>query len=110
MIHTIIKIEKEFDDFNRKLNGDPLKVPYEGGSPTSVKQRVDLITSALWITTSAPTTTYIQSYDAAANQFGNLLSTLKSIDVEVKGLESKLEKYGAPYTPGRFPEWKKDIN
>jgi hypothetical protein len=38
-----------------------------------------------------------------------LLSELKSIDGEVKSLESKLEKYGAPYTPGRFPEWKKDV-
>jgi hypothetical protein len=68
---------------------------------------VDLITSALWTTTSAPTTTYIKSYDAAADQFGGLLDTLKSIDNEVQTLESTLEKYGAPYTPGRFPEWKK---
>ncbi len=106
---TVIKIEKELDDFNRRLNGDPLIVQYEGGSPTSVKQRVDLITSSLWTTTSAPTTTYIQSYDAAASQFDGLLSELKSIDGEVKSLESALEKYGAPYTPGRFPVWNKNI-
>ncbi len=104
---TVIKIKKELDDFNRKLNGDPLIAQYEGGSPTSVKERVDLITSSLWATTSAPTTTYIKSYDVAADQFGGLLDKLKSIDTEVKTLESKLEKYGAPYTPGRFPEWKK---
>ncbi len=110
LYNTVIKIQKELDDFNRKLNGDPLIVQYEGGSPTSVKQRVDIVTSALWNTTAAPTTTYIQSYEAAANQFGGLLTKLKSIDGEVKTLESKLEKYGAPYTPGRFPEWKKDIN
>ena len=45
--NTVIKIEKELDDFNRKLNGDPLIAQYEGGSPTSVKQRVDLITSCV---------------------------------------------------------------
>ena len=105
--NTVINIEKELDDFNRKLNGDPLRARYEGGTPTSVKDRVDLITSSLWTTTSAPTTTYIQSYDAAASQFDGLLSDLKSIDGQVKTLESQLEKYGAPYTPGRFPEWKK---
>ncbi len=105
--NTVIKIEKELDDFNRKLNGDPLRARYEGGSPTSVKDRVDLVTSALWTTTSAPTDTYIKSYDAAAGQFGGLLADLKSIDGEVKALESTLEKYGAPYTPGRFPEWRK---
>ncbi len=107
---TVIKIKKELDDFNRKLNGDPLLEHYEGASSTSVKQRVDMITSSLWNTTSAPTETYIKSYEYAANQFGGLLAKLKSIDEEVKSLESILEKYGAPYTPGRFPEWKKNIN
>ncbi len=105
--NTVLKIEKDLDDFNRNLNGDPIRAKIEGGSPTSVKERVDLVTSALWTTTSAPTTTYEQSYDAAASQFDGLLSQLKSIDGEVKALESDLEKYGAPYTPGRFPEWRK---
>ena len=105
--NTVIKIKKELDDFNRKLNGDPLIARYQGGSPTSVKDRVDLITSALWTTTSAPTTTFLKSYDVAADQFGGLLDQLRSIDGEVRALESTLEKYGAPYTPGRFPEWRK---
>ncbi len=107
--NSILSVKKELDDFNRQLNGDPLLVSYEGASPTSVKQRVDLITSSLWTTTSAPTTTFKKSYDVAADQFGGLLSTLKSIDEQVKEIESKLEKYSAPYTPGRFPEWKKDV-
>jgi photosystem II stability/assembly factor-like uncharacterized protein len=106
--NSIISIKKELDAFNRQLNGDPLLAQYEGASPTSVKQRVDLITSSLWTTTSAPTTTFVKSYNVAADQFGGLLNTLKSIDEEVRDVESKLEKYGAPYTPGRFPEWKKD--
>jgi hypothetical protein len=107
--NTVLKIKNELDDFNRKLNGDPLRAQYEGGSPTSVKERIDLITSSLWITTSAPTNTYIQSYDAAAAQFTSLLATLKSIDDEIKSLESKLEMFGAPYTPGRFPDWHKEV-
>ncbi|MEJ2617410.1 MAG: hypothetical protein P8Z35_20830, partial [Ignavibacteriaceae bacterium] len=65
---TVIKIKKELDDFNRKLNGDPLLAHYEGATPTSVKQRVDIITSSLWNTTSAPTETYIKSYE-----FGTVL-------------------------------------
>ena len=103
----IVSLEKELRDFNIKLNGDPLRTQYEGVSPTSVKDRVDLITSALWSTTSAPTTTFIKSYDAAAGVFDELLRSLKKIDNEVKNIESKLEKSGAPYTPGRFPEWRK---
>ncbi|HKJ81034.1 MAG TPA: hypothetical protein VJ954_03345, partial [Ignavibacteriaceae bacterium] len=104
---TIISIKKELDAFNRRLNGDPLLSNYEGAAPTSLKDRIDMITSSLWTTTSAPTTTFIQSYNVAAEQFGELLTRLKSIESEVKTVESILEKYGAPYTPGRFPEWRK---
>jgi hypothetical protein len=27
---------------------------------------------------------------------------------EVKQIEQILEQHGAPYTPGRFPEWRKN--
>lgn len=108
--NTILAVKKELDAFNRKLNGDRLIARYEGGSPTSVKDRVDLITSALWTTTAAPTTTFKKSYDVAAGEFGALLDELKSIDGKIKSVESKLEQHEAPSTPGRFPEWKKGIN
>ena len=107
LFDRVISIGNELTDFNHKLNGDPLRAKYEGGTPTSVKGRVDLITAALWSTTAAPTTTFKESYDAAASKFGELLTSLKSIDTEIKQVESELEKYGAPYTPGRFPEWHK---
>ncbi|HYM93581.1 MAG TPA: hypothetical protein VET23_05530, partial [Chitinophagaceae bacterium] len=106
--NSVISVKQELNSFNRKLNGDPLIARYEGGSPTSVKGRVDLITGALWTTTAAPTTTFKQSYQVAADQFGALLDELKTIDNNVKNIESKLEKYGAPSTPGRFPKWKKE--
>ena len=107
LFDRVISIGNELTDFNHELNGDPLRAKYEGGTPTSVKGRVDLITAALWSTTAAPTTTFKESYDAAASKFGELLISLKFIDTEIKQVESELEKYGAPYTPGRFPEWHK---
>ena len=104
----IIVVEKELEGLNIKLNGDNLRAKYEGGVPTSLKGRVELITGALWVTTAAPTTTFAKSYDVAAGKFDEILTNLKSIDDEVKGIESILEKSGAPYTPGRFPDWKKN--
>jgi photosystem II stability/assembly factor-like uncharacterized protein len=106
--NSVLSIKQQLDAFNRSLNGDPLIARYEGGSPTSVKDRVGLITYALWTTTATPTTTLKQSYNVAADQFGGLLDQLKVIDNNLKTLESKLEKFKAPYTPGRFPEWKKE--
>ncbi len=105
---NIINIETDLRKLNRKLNGDPLRARYEGGTPTSVKQRVELITGALWATTAAPTTTFKKSYDDAASKFGVILNELKSIEGNIKQVEDTLEKYGAPFTPGRMPEWNKN--
>ncbi|MCU0365367.1 MAG: hypothetical protein MUE93_06840, partial [Ignavibacteriaceae bacterium] len=68
---------------------------------------VNLITAALWSTTAGPTNTFIKSYDAAAAKVDEILNDLKSIDISIQQIETELEKSGAPYTPGRFPEWKK---
>jgi photosystem II stability/assembly factor-like uncharacterized protein len=105
--NKIISVENDLRSLNRNLNGDPLRSRYEGASPSSVKQRVELITGALWSTTAAPTNTFIKSYDAAAAKFDAILNNLKSIENSIKQIESDLEKSGAPFTPGRFPEWRK---
>jgi photosystem II stability/assembly factor-like uncharacterized protein len=106
-LNNILKVKNDLDDLNIKFHGDPLRSRYEGGTPTSIKDRIDLITYALWSTTSSPTTTFFRSYDAAANQFDELLVELKSVDSNIKIIEDTLEKLGAPYTPGRFPNWRK---
>jgi hypothetical protein len=105
---TILNIELDLKALDRKLNGDQLRTRYEGAAPSSVKDRVELITGALWSTTAAPTTTFIKSYDAAAEKFDELKSSLQNIDVSIKQVEDTLERFNAPYTPGRLPDWKKD--
>jgi photosystem II stability/assembly factor-like uncharacterized protein len=105
--NNILTIEADLRELNRKLNGDQLRARYEGAAPTSIKGRVDLITGALWSTTAAPTNTFIKSYDVAAAKVDEILNDLKLIDYDIKQVESDLEKSGAPYTPGRFPEWRK---
>jgi hypothetical protein len=97
----ILTAELNLEDLNQKLNGDQLRGKYEGGVPTSIKQRVEIITSGLWSTTSAPSETFIQNYEAARSKVNELSVLLKSIGDEIKQIELILEKYGAPYTPGR---------
>ena len=43
-----------------------------------------------------------------SSKFDEVLVFLKNIDDEIKQVELILEEHGAPYTPGRFPEWKKN--
>jgi hypothetical protein len=108
LVEKIINIELEMKELNKKLNGDNLRTRYEGARPSSVKDRINLITGALWSTTAAPTNTFTKSYDDAAGKFDEILVSLKSIDDDIKQVEDELEKSGAPYTPGRFPEWRKN--
>ncbi|MBT8392435.1 MAG: glycosyl hydrolase [Ignavibacteria bacterium] len=108
VFENILAIELDIKELNKKLNGDNLRRRYEGAVPSSVKDRVNLITGALWSTTAAPTTTFIKSYDDAAGKFGEILNSLKLIDDDIKQVEDELEKSGAPYTPGRFPEWRRN--
>lgn len=104
---SLIAISKDLDAFNWQLNGNGLLAAYQGGVPTSVKGRVDIITSGLWTTTAAPTATFRELYEVAASQFTGLLTDLKSIDGRVRNLEGVFNQYGAPYTPDRFPVWQK---
>jgi photosystem II stability/assembly factor-like uncharacterized protein len=104
----IAAIQKKLEEINRKLNGDALRISYEGALPVSLKDRVDQIAGALWVTTSAPTESFIASYNLAADNFGTILGSLRSVTEDIKQVENLLEKYKAPYTPGRLPDWKKE--
>lgn len=103
LYNDILKAEMDLKELNKKFNGDYLKNAYEGGVPTSIRSRVELVTYGLWSTTSAPTTTFKKAYESAAGEFNNLLNELNTITDRIKEIEIKLKESGAPYTPGRFP-------
>ncbi len=104
----ILALETQLDGLSRKLNGDGLRRRYEGATPTSLKDRIDIIVYSLWTTTAAPTETFKSSYKIVAEAFENVLTELKAADEQSLELDKLLESYGASYTPGRFPEWKKE--
>ena len=90
---------------DEQLNGDPLRVRYEGQGRLSLKGRTDLITGSLWTTTAAPTGTYERAYQEARDAFGDVLTDLDGVETDIRTLEEALEQAGAPYTPGRLPVW-----
>lgn len=89
------------------MNGDASLAKREFETPPAINDRISTIESTLWNATSAPTQTAMQSFEIASKQFAALLPELKSIDEEIQKVEATLEKNGAPYTPGRLPEWRK---
>ena len=79
-----------------------------GGSKHYVFSPDSEVTFALWSTTADATNTFRKSYEVAADKFGAVLDSLKVIDNDIINIDSIMQKYGVPYTTGRFPEWKKN--
>jgi len=102
----ISDLQRRLAAIDQKLNGDATLLRREFEAPTSIEGRIGSIMDGLVSTTTSPTTTFLNSYNAAATQFTEVLAETRSIDNEVKKIEDLLEKAGAPYTPGRLPEWK----
>ncbi|MBT8387658.1 MAG: hypothetical protein KJO12_09630, partial [Ignavibacteria bacterium] len=78
--------------------------------PTSltIYDRLNEIAWGMWRTTSSPTQTQRDSYEAASEVFELLLTKIRQlIEIDLKNLETEMEKHGAPWTPGRVPGWNK---
>lgn len=104
----INEIEADMRAIGKILHGDYKRSYYEGAAPTSLRDRLDLITYALWSTTAAPTTTYIKSYEYVAEKYDDMLESIVNVEAKILAVEDELEKYGAQATPSRLPAWKRD--
>ena len=53
-----------------------------------------------------PTPTHLDAYNIAASEFTEALAKLHTlVAVDFARLEKDMEAAGAPWTPGRVPEW-----
>ena len=107
LVKDMIGLERRLAETNKKLNGDASLARREFEAPTSINNRVSNILGGLLSATAAPTTTFMNSYDVAAKQFTPVLAEIKAVGEAVKKLEQQLEQSGAPYTPGRIPDWRR---
>ena len=108
MLQEVKKLETALRDINMGLNGDRLKERLQYSTPPAVSDRIGIIGYGLGSSTSEPTETMKKQYDIAAEEFEPLLKSLKAVISGVEKLEEKLEALGAPYTPGRMPQWERE--
>ena len=100
-------LDKRVTEILRALNGDPSARQRNMNTPPSINDRVGYVVGAQRMSTSRPTQTQISQYAAAAQDFEGVLTQLRQlVDVDLSRLEKQLEAAGAPWTPGRIPEWK----
>lgn len=101
-------IEKKTTEIKRQLTGDRTILKRNENAPVSVRSRISTIVYGMLRSTSAPTWTQRDSYKVAGEEFSIVLSDLKQLmETDLNNLENAMEQAGAPWTPGRIPEWGK---
>jgi hypothetical protein len=95
-------------DIQTQLSGDPTMSRRSEPSAPSILNRLGGITGGLWSSTlEAPTATHRRQYEIVAAEFEKVLAQLRPvIQTDLKRIEDAAEAAGAPWTPGRLPDWK----
>ncbi|MFA5418241.1 MAG: hypothetical protein WC341_07275, partial [Bacteroidales bacterium] len=104
------KIHEDLKDIEFTFNGTEAKASAEEVPPEQVplNQRLNSIAYSHWGSTSAPTQTQLRDYEILMEEFPPVLEKIKMLNTQIKDIETEMEKYDAPWTPGRIPELKKN--
>jgi photosystem II stability/assembly factor-like uncharacterized protein len=100
-------LDKRTNEVLRALRGDNALRQRNMNLPPSIGERVGEIVGSQRMSTARPTQTQMNQYAAASADFETALAQLRQlIEVDLNKLEKQMEAAGAPWTPGRIPEWK----
>jgi photosystem II stability/assembly factor-like uncharacterized protein len=100
-------LQIELGDLSIALSGDRFLARAHEPTPPSISDRVMNVVYSSWFATSEPTATQRRALEAAGSAFAETLAALRRLAFEsLPELERELESAGAPWTPGRFPEWR----
>lgn len=98
-------LQKNREIYTLLVDDETLSKRNEPTKPT-ISSRLSEVIYGMWQTTSAPTTTYKNNYQIAAEEFKVVLRDLQNlIEYDLKNLESEMDKLKSPWTPGRIPDW-----
>ena len=99
-------IERRNREIQRVLIGDNALKKRNEPVPSSINDRVTNIMDGERFSLAKPTQSHIDNYNIAAAEFGEQLAKLRTlVEVDLAKLEKDMEAAGAPWTPGRVPEW-----
>ena len=99
-------IEQRDREILRALRGDIEMAKRNEPIPTAIDERVSGIMEGERFSLAKPTQSNVDSYNIAASEFSDQLTKLHAlVDVDLAKLEKDMEAAGAPWTPGRVPEW-----
>ncbi|HCW08864.1 MAG TPA: hypothetical protein DGG95_16025 [Cytophagales bacterium] len=106
IVEESYKVRAELLKQRTLLFGDNTRGRREFETEPSINDRVGGAEGVVTGNTSKVPKMYIESFAVASKQFSTLLGEMKKIHSSIEQLEKKLELNHAPYTTGRWPEWK----
>lgn len=99
-------LEQRDREILRSLRGDIEIARRSDPVPSSIDDRVNSILEGERFSLQKPTQSNIDSYNIGAAEFSDVLAKLHQlVEVDLAKLEKDMETAGAPWTPGRVPQW-----
>ena len=98
-------INTQLQELKIKFSGDRTVSSRAEAVPMSITGRINNIVGGHWNSQSSVTRNYRDSYAIAEAQFREALKELKAISADLTRVEAELQAEGAPWTPGRIPDW-----
>ncbi|MFK7924495.1 MAG: WD40/YVTN/BNR-like repeat-containing protein, partial [Bacteroidia bacterium] len=108
MLGKIKEIEDDLREISLALNGDPSVSKRQFETLPSIGGRVGRILWGLSESSSAIPTEMKDQYEIAGELFEPVMEQLEGVVSAVQKIEKELETMGAPYTPGRMPNWNRE--
>jgi photosystem II stability/assembly factor-like uncharacterized protein len=103
LLNDWARIRTGANNVRRALSGDPELQRRQENEPTSISDRIGLISYEQRLTTSAPTQTHEQSLTVASEELAAQVKTLRTLLEELRKLEQAMDAAGVAPTPGRIP-------
>jgi len=92
-------------DLKVLLSGDSTISSRAEKVPMSITGRINNIVGGHWDSQSAVPGNFVDSFAIADRQFRKAVLELKAIATDLAAVEAELQAEGAPWTPGRIPDW-----
>lgn len=105
MLERAHQAKMQWADLQVQLVVDASKARRQFETTPSINDRIGGLIYGLWNSTAKVPQMYKESFSIASDQLKEVLAAMKALDKEIEALERTLEIEGAPYTPGRWPDW-----
>ena len=105
---SLRELANRLADVSRSINGDATVGSRNEPVPLPIRSRASALYNGLVFSQAPIAGSYLESYEVAASEFAGALASLRLLEADVRTLEAALEIKGAPWTPGRIPEWSAD--